>query len=120
MGTGVMSMIISFAKTKQEIIDEIKWSTRRMWTDEYAKRFRAGAIVQAYDRGARNGGKRLKYIRLERLYKQWLHEMTAEDLRREGGRWKTVEEFMQEFGGDYEVWVVDFSYDLQFRKLEVM
>ena len=115
-----MMMIISFAKTKQEIIDEIKWSTRRKWADDYAMKFRVGAIVQAYDKSPRNGGKRLKYIRIVRKYKQWLHEMTENDLKREGGRWKTVEEFMKEFNGDCNVWVIDFSYDLQFKRIEVM
>lgn len=103
--------IISFAKTKEEIKTHKKWVTRRLWKDSYAKLFKQGDICKAYDRSPRNGGEQIETIFLTmNPFKQWLHEMTIHDLIAEGGRWKTVDDFINEFNGDKLVWVVYFNY----------
>lgn len=56
--------IISFAWTTPALLAGVKKVTRRDWSAEYARRFRAGELVAAYDRQPRFGGKRVATIRL--------------------------------------------------------
>ena len=102
--------IVSFAKTKKEFRAGIKTETRRLWQDKHAARFTVGKIFQAYDKSPRSGGKCIGYGQVtKKPYKQWLHDMPKESLVAEGGRWKTVDEFMKEFDGDCEPWVLTFK-----------
>jgi len=64
--------IISFAWTTPALIALEKTVTRREWDDDYAKRFRRGDYVQAYDRSPRYKGKQVATIQLTRdPYKEW-------------------------------------------------
>jgi len=104
--------IISFAWTKEKIRSGKKYETRRKWKDSYAKRFKRGNIVAAYDKQPYFGGNFIRLIRLTKeVYRQKLKDMTKENLRREGGLW-TKNEFIDLFGGDPEFapWVVEFKY----------
>lgn len=57
-------MIISFAWTTPSLLAGEKTVTRRDWDQDYARRFRKGMIVTAYDRQPRNGGKPIARLRL--------------------------------------------------------
>lgn len=59
-----MAPVIAFAWTTPALLAGSKTVTRRDWTPDYARRFRAGAEVIAYDRGPRNGGKPIARLRL--------------------------------------------------------
>lgn len=56
--------IISFAWTTPGLLARRKTCTRRDWSRSFAERFQAGELVQAYDKQARFGGKRVGIIRL--------------------------------------------------------
>ncbi len=56
--------IISFAWTTPALLARRKTCTRRKWLRSTAERFQAGELVQAYDKQARFGGKRVGIIRL--------------------------------------------------------
>lgn len=62
--------------------------TRRDWTGHYASGFRAGDLVQAWDKSPRNGGHRVATIRLT---DDPVHESTAgmfrADYHAEGFAW---------------------------------
>ncbi|MBA2708228.1 MAG: ASCH domain-containing protein [Gemmatimonadaceae bacterium] len=55
---------ISFAWTADALLAGRKTCTCRDWTDGYAKRFRAGDLVAAYDRSPRFRGTQIATIRL--------------------------------------------------------
>jgi hypothetical protein len=81
-----MKIIVFAWGTMPKVLDGTKTLTHRDWNDEYAKRFHKGDIVQAWDKNPRNGGQKRCLIRLTAdPYKHWLHEVTDEDERREGG-----------------------------------
>lgn len=72
-----------------------------------------GAVVDAYDKNPRNGGKAIEQIVLScDPYQEALRDMPVSDLALEGGFWATREEFIEGFGGDpdHVVWVVRFDY----------
>jgi hypothetical protein len=59
-----MSRWISFSWTSAALLAGRKTVTRRDWDDAYARRFRKGMEVTAYDRLPRNGGKPIARLRL--------------------------------------------------------
>ncbi|HWP58983.1 MAG TPA: hypothetical protein VNL14_13910 [Candidatus Acidoferrales bacterium] len=59
--------IISFAHTTPQLLERSKTVTRRDWTDKHAQKFRAGEVVQAYDKSPRCGGKRVCFIRIKEI-----------------------------------------------------
>lgn len=59
-------MYISFAWTTPALLARAKSATRRMWAPSHAAKFRAGQIVDAYDRSPRLGGRRVATIRIAR------------------------------------------------------
>lgn len=59
-----MSKWISFAWTTPALRAGVKTVTRRQWNPDYARRFKAGDEVIAYDRQPRNGGKPVARLRL--------------------------------------------------------
>lgn len=64
-GRGVGVRIISFAHTTPALLAGAKTVTRREWTDRHAAGFKAGDLVQAWDRSPRvKGAKRVGTIRL--------------------------------------------------------
>ena len=46
--------IISFAWTTEALIQGKKTQTRRFWKDRYAKSFKKGDLIQAYDKNRLN------------------------------------------------------------------
>lgn len=102
-------MIISFAWTSKAFLEGTKTMTRRKWRDDYAQRFKLDTVHKAYDKDPRWGGKCIGHILITGLYKQWLHDMPEADLAREGGLWKSKDEFIKLFGGDQLVWVIEFK-----------
>lgn len=55
---------ISFAWTTDALLAGRKTCTCRDWEPEYAKKFRAGELVAAFDRSPRYGGKQIATLRL--------------------------------------------------------
>ena len=77
--------IISFSWTTPALLAGRKTVTRREWKESTAKQFKAGDIVQAYNRSPRNGGERVGYIEITRdPYLENLNKMTDEDFEAEG------------------------------------
>ena len=104
--------IISFAWTTKALCDGEKDMSRRDWKDSHAKRFKNGEIVAAYDKLPHHGGKKVAEIMLTKNpYRQRLKDMPESDLKREGGLWKSKEEFIDLFGGDpnKNPYVVEFK-----------
>jgi uncharacterized protein YqfB (UPF0267 family) len=103
--------IIAFAHTTPALLAGRKTVTRRAWNDDYAGKFRAGDLVQAYNRSPRFGGQRVAYIRLTAdPYWERLADMPEADLAAEGGLWATREEFIAAMGGpEQTVWVIRFE-----------
>jgi hypothetical protein len=82
------SPIIAFAWTSPALIARAKDTTRRDWTADYAKRWKAGQIAQAYDNGPRRGGKKIGEIRLTQApHLERTRFMPDADYRREGLEW---------------------------------
>jgi hypothetical protein len=57
-------MIISFAHTTPALVAGHKTVTRRDWKPGHAAKFKAGQVVDAYDRNPRNGGTLVARIEL--------------------------------------------------------
>ena len=109
--------IISFAWTTDALLAGKKTVTRRDWNDKYAASFKKGDIVAAWDKCPRcKGAKKIGEVRLTKApYKQWLHEVTDADEKKEGCLWgsgKAYREMMEKkLGGDKEVWVIEFEFN---------
>lgn len=99
-------MIISFAWTTPALLAGAKNVTRRDWDGSYARQFRAGALVDAWDRSPRTRrGRKVATIRLTRdPWPQRTSLMGDEDFRQEGIA------YLQEHGvapptmGSWAVW----------------
>ena len=77
--------IISFAWTTPAIKARLKTCTRRDWNDDYARRFRAGQLVAAYDKSPRYGGKQIVILCLtEKPYKEPYCQVPDSDWEAEG------------------------------------
>jgi hypothetical protein len=59
-----MPNVISFAWTTPALLAGAKTVTRRDWHDGYARQFRDGTLIDAFDRTRRNNGKKIATIRL--------------------------------------------------------
>ena len=102
--------IISFAWTTSALLEGKKTVTRRDWNDRYAKSFKEGEIVAAYNKNPRAGGKKIGEVRLTKApYKQWLHEVTDEDEKKEGRVWGSGKAYQDAMGKDRELWVIEFE-----------
>lgn len=75
--------IISFAWTTPALVVGEKRCTRRDWNDDYARRFKAGDVLAAYDRSQRVGGQPVGTIRLTRA-PYYSAELPEEDFQAEG------------------------------------
>ena len=105
-------MIISFAWTTEALLSGMKTVTRRDWTDDYAKRFAAGMLVDAYNKLPRAGGRKVATIRITKdPYKQLLSDMPDAHFEREGGtlHWTNKSDYLRCMGQDREVWVIEFE-----------
>jgi len=104
--------IISFAWTLKPLLEMKKTVTRRFWKDSYAKRFKKGDFIAAYNKSPRCGGKEVVTIQLtEDPYKESLSLMTDEEEKAEGGLWGSKEAFIEAMGGsDKTPWVLRFKF----------
>lgn len=112
--------IISFAWTTPALLAGYKTRTRREWSDKYAKRFKVGDLIQAWDKQPRFKGKKVAIIRITGIKKEDISLMPDEDYCKEGFAYlfrinKTIfgkhpvaafEDWREE-GGEY--WVIDFE-----------
>ena len=117
-----MVKIISFAWTSRALIAERKTRTRRKWNDKYAKKFKKGDIIKAYDRSPLYGGRAIKVLRLTAdPVKEDIRNMPNSDYEREGFKFmeendikiwkkdpKTAFKEWKEEGGDY--YIIDFEF----------
>ena len=78
--------IISFAWTTEALLAGAKSCTRREWTSAYARMFRAGELLAAYDRLPRVHGKQVGVIRLT-ADPEWSNEYPESDYGAEGLAW---------------------------------
>lgn len=115
--------IVSFAWTTEAIRARAKSVTRRQWVDRYAKSFKAGELLQAWDKVPFAGGKRIGTIRLTRApYKQAWRDMPDSEWEREGFAYLsgldgvslphiplTWGDFQRWRDRDGEAWVIEFE-----------
>ena len=80
--------IISFGWTWPALFAEAplrKTVTRRDWDADYAASFKAGELIQAYDKSPRFGGKRIALIKLGQApYFEPVSDMPDDDYEAEG------------------------------------
>ena len=115
-----MPMIISFAWTTPALLDGRKTVTRRDWPDSHAVKFKPGDEAIAYDKQPMYGGVPVARLKLVSIRREALSELVKDrsygnaELRREGGLWRDVDEFVALFSkcrwGD--------PYRIEFRILE--
>lgn len=80
--------IISFAWTTDALLAGAKTCTRREWSAGYARRFKKGELVQAWDKGPRMGGKQVAIIRLTKApYREYMADAPEADFEAEGLKW---------------------------------
>lgn len=103
--------IISFAWTVPPLLEGKKTVTRRFWNNEYARRFKKGDLVAAYNKSPRFGGKQIATIKLTcNPYKEFLSRMTDEEEKAEGGLWGSAKAFADGMGGKHlSVFVIRFE-----------
>ena len=77
--------IISFAWTTPALIAREKTVTRREWSEPYARSFKPGELVQAWDKLPRAGGKRVGTIRIESV--TYSNDYPHHDYSLEGLSW---------------------------------
>lgn len=76
---------ISFNWTVSAFLSGAKTVTRRDWKDSYAKTFKKGDLVAAYDKQRRFGGRKIGIIKLTQTpYRQSTAELTEKDWFDEG------------------------------------
>ena len=112
-------MIISFAWTTPALLAGAKTMTRRKWKAEHARKFKAGMLVDAYDKSPRAHGRKVATIRLTRdPYLEMLEgPIPGEVYRREGFAWlaahgqrELVERICSDWVGSADIeFVVEFE-----------
>ena len=112
--------IISFAWTTPAFLANRKTRTRRDWNDDYAKTFKKGQLVAAYDRLARIGGKQIGIIELtETPFKEFTCKVQPEDWELEGFAYlesigvringhSPAEFWKQWLNSNKQLWVISF------------
>lgn len=115
-----MSQIISFAWTVPALLARRKTRTRRLWDDGYAKRFKVGDIVQAWDKQPRFKGKKIAEIKIISIKKENISLMPSEDFEKEGFKYMEEQELriwgmnprdaFDSWRNDVDdYWVIDFE-----------
>ena len=111
---------ISFYHELSAFLSGAKTVTRREWKDSYAKTFKKGEIVAAYDKQRRFGGKKIGLIKLTQApYKENISDMPKEDWVEEGFAMMTAEKklingrtpwnfYKRWIGEGKDFWVVRF------------
>ncbi len=82
-----MPRIVSFAYTTPALLAGAKTVTRRNWNDDYARRFKPGDIVHAYDRSPRHRGNHVATLRIVSCTKEPDAETPDSDYEAEGLAW---------------------------------
>lgn len=121
-------MYISFAWTTPALLARAKSATRRMWAPSHAAKFRAGQIVDAYDRSPRLGGRRVATIRIARdPWKQRTGLMDdVVDYEREGIRHMAMLSDLAPDGSRWHDWwhswkrADELVYVVEFQVIEVL
>ena len=112
--------IISFGWTTPAIIAHRKRCTRRRWTEKHAAQFHKGDLVQAYNKGARNGGKCVEIIRLTAdPYKE--ETLDLDDYEAEGFDYLTDQGIMIEGQLPLDMWngwIMEGTSDLYVVRFE--
>lgn len=95
-------MNISFQKTQDEFLQLKKTVTRRLWKPRTAERFKIGSIHSALSHLPYSpNSRRLGAIRaVKDAYSENLSQITLSELKAEGGRWRSENEFFLEFVKD--------------------
>lgn len=111
--------IISFAWTTPQLLRGEKTVTRRDWSDKYARQFRAGDLVQAYDKSPRAGGKRVATIEIKEKRLEGLEALRdpvygPQEMINEGFPGRAPQEFERTFFSnsrrrDGTVWRIEFE-----------
>ncbi len=124
---------ISFGKTITQLLSGNKTVTRRLWKDNYAKRFvddwnaRPGEFLYpALTKSYRCGGERVGYVCLtHKPYQEKLLDIPTSDLVAEGFPDLSKEKFIEQFfGGDdqllvWVIWFVFFPGDIEEVKKQI-
>lgn len=76
--------LISFSWTSPPLIAGRKTMTWRDWDDTYARQFKPGQLVAAYNRSPRNHGVMVATIRITSVEKIPISHLTDEDYELEG------------------------------------
>ena len=71
---------MSFSWTTPALLARQKSVTRRDWKDSYARQFKKGDLVQAYDKSPRYGGKKVGVIRLTEDPKKEMSNLVEDKL----------------------------------------
>lgn len=79
--------IISFAWTTPALCTGHKTVTRRDWDDDYARRFKPGELVSAYNRSPRHKGEKVATIRILSVTKERDADAPDSDYAAEGFEW---------------------------------
>jgi len=97
--------IISFSGTTGALLALRQRCTRRDWNDAYARRFKAGMEVQAYDRSPRIGGIPMAIIRLTcDPYLELTGQMPETDYEAEGLAWMEEKELLIRGKHPWQFW----------------
>lgn len=75
---------ISFAWTTPPLVAGRKTMTWRDWDDNYARHFKTGQLVDAYNRSPRNHGEKVATIRILSVEKTTTANLTDDDWEAEG------------------------------------
>jgi uncharacterized protein YqfB (UPF0267 family) len=115
-------VIVSFAHTTGALLAGEKTMTRRDWKPEHAARFKAGMLIDAWDRSPRVGrgkARKVATIRVTRdAYQQMSDALNVVDYRREGFAWMSkhgLDEVVLAILRDWQqvrprmLWVVEFE-----------
>src|SRR5438874_3577071 len=92
-------MMIAFTQAAA-VLDGRKTVTRRDWNEKHARRFKAGMIVNAYDKLPYRGGKCFAQIEILSIEREPLRQLRLNaaygraELAREASKWNTVDEFI--------------------------
>lgn len=79
-----MPRIISFAWTTPALLAGVKTVTRRAWNPDYARSFKPGELVLAYDRSPRVGGKKVANLEIRSVRWERDHDAPDSDWAAEG------------------------------------
>lgn len=107
-------MIITFAWTTPALLAGAKTVTRRLWTDDYARKFHVGDMVQAYDRNPRQYGQCVAVLQIESVTYEADADAPDSDYEAEGFAWlaEHPEEYPKSRAAELRVTVTRHAYNV--------